>query len=276
MTAIKQHTLLNNGVKMPSLGLGVFRSPSGALTQQTVKTALSLGYRHIDTAKIYGNEADVGIGIRESGIAREEIFITTKLWNSDQGYDSTLRACDESLALLGLDYVDLYLVHWPEPNKRLDTWQAMEKLLTDGKARAIGVSNYMQRHLIELIDNAKVLPTVNQIELSPYNFTFRQDAINTSKEHGIQVEAYSPLTKGQKLRDPKLIEIAERYGKSTAQLLIRWLLQKEIVVIAKSNNPERIKQNHEVFDFTITDEDMVTMEGFNENLVTGWDPTNAP
>ena len=164
---------LNNGVEIPVMGLGVFKSPTGETTQNAVRYALQAGYRHIDTAKIYANEKDVGHSIAESEIPREEIFVTTKLWNSDQGYDSTLKACDESLTKLGLDYVDLYLMHWPVENLRLESWKAMEKLLLDGKCRAIGVSNFLSRHISDLLENCNIVPAVNQIELSPYNYLYR-------------------------------------------------------------------------------------------------------
>jgi diketogulonate reductase-like aldo/keto reductase len=267
---------LNNGVEIPVLGLGVFRSPAGDTTQSAVLSALQTGYRHVDTARVYGNEASVGEAVRRSGLARNEVFVTTKLWNGDHGYDSTLKACKESLRLMGLDYLDLYLVHWPVQGLRLDTWRAMETLLEQGLCRAVGVSNYMVRHLEELLTHCRVVPAVNQIELTPYNYLFRKELVELCRSQNIQLEAYSPLTKGQKLKDPQLMQIAARYGKSTAQLLIRWVLQQNVVVIPKSVNPERIRQNSEVFDFTISAEDMALLETFNENLITGWNPTNAP
>jgi diketogulonate reductase-like aldo/keto reductase len=272
----KRTKTLNSDVKIPVLGLGVFRSPAGATTENAVHYALEAGYRHIDTAKIYGNEKSVGTAVRESGIPRSEIFVTTKLWNSDHGYDATLRACDESLSNLGFDYVDLYLVHWPVEGLRLETWQAMETLLAEGKARAIGVSNYMIRHLEELLNHAKVIPAVNQIELSPYNYLYRKDLVDFCRVNSILVEAYSPLTKARKLDDPKLVELAGKYGKTAAQVLIRWVVQQGMVALPKSTNPARIRQNGDVFDFVISDEDMTYQESFNENLVTGWDPTNTP
>lgn len=212
---------LNNGVTIPALGLGVFRSPAGEMTRNAVLHALEAGYRHIDTAKIYGNEESVGQAIRESGIPRSEIFLTTKLWNSDHGYDATLRACDESLTKLGFHAVDLYLVHWPVQGLRLETWRAMETLLAEGKARAIGVSNYMVHHLEELLEHANVVPAINQIELSPYNYLYRKEVVDLCRANDIQVEAYSPLTKAQKLHDPKLVELARKYSKTAAQILIR-------------------------------------------------------
>jgi methylglyoxal/glyoxal reductase len=267
---------LNNGVEIPVLGLGVFRSPEGDTTQSAVLSALKTGYRHIDTARVYANEKSVGEAVRRSGLSRNEIFVTTKLWNADQGYDSTLRACNESLRLMGLDYLDLFLVHWPVPVLRRDTWRAMETLVEQGVCRAVGVSNYMVRHIEEILSYCRVKPAVNQIELTPYNYLFRKPLVDLCRANDIQLEAYSPLTKGQKLKDAKLMQIAARYNKSTAQLLIRWVLEQGVVVIPKSVSPERIRQNSEVFDFTISAEDMALLETFNENLITGWDPTNAP
>lgn len=267
---------LNNGVEIPIFGLGVYRSPSGTETVDTVRYALQAGYRHVDTARIYGNEADVAAGVRDSGISRAAVFITSKLWESDQGYDSCLAAYRESLRRMGLDYLDLYLIHWPLPHKRRYSWMAMETLLAEGVVRSIGVSNYMVHHLEELLGYAKVLPGVNQIELSPYIYEERRAVVEFCRAHGIAVEAYSPLTKGQKLNDPKLVAIARRYDRTTAQLLIRWCLQKEFIVLPKSNRPERILENAAVFDFAISDEDMALLDSFNENLATGWDPAGEP
>jgi len=267
---------LNNGVAIPRLGLGVFQSPNGAETVEAVRYALQFGYRHIDTARIYRNEADVGAGLRASGVPRGEVFITTKLWESDQGYDSCIAACKESLRLMGLDYVDLFLIHWPLPGKRRYSWMALETLLDEGLARAIGVSNYLVRHLEELFGYARYVPAVNQIELSPYNYLQRRDTVELCLARGVAVEAYSPLTKGRKLGDPRLIAVAARYGRTPAQVLIRWGLQKEAIVLVKSNRPERIRENAAVFDFALSDEDMALLDTFNENLATGWDPTNEP
>ncbi len=267
---------LNNGVQIPQLGLGVYQSPAGDETEMAVRTAIELGYRHIDTAKIYRNEQSVGVGLRASGVSRSDIFVTTKLWNEDQGYDSTMAACNESLEKLGLDTIDLYLIHWPVENRRLESWQAMERLYEEGKCRAIGVSNFMVHHLEDLLAQAKVVPAVNQIEISPYIYRYRQELVDYCRAHDILIEAYSPLTKARKLDDPKLVALADRYGKSAAQILIRWAIQQEMVVLPKSTNPERIRQNGDVFDFEISGEDMAYLETFNENLVTGWDPTYVP
>lgn len=243
---------------------------------EAVGWALDAGYRHIDTASMYNNEATVGRAVRESDIPREEVFITTKLRNEDHGFERVVAALDESLERLDVGAVDLYLVHWPVEGLRLDTWRAMEQILASGKARAIGVSNYMVRHLEELFSHKATLPAVNQIELSPYNDRSRRAVVDVCREHGIQVEAYSPLTKAQKLRDPRLAQIADHYGKTPAQVLIRWSLQRGYVVIPKSTDRGRIRENAAVFDFHIVDRDMVTLEEFDEGLVTGWDPTRVP
>lgn len=265
---------LNNGVEIPRFGLGVFRAPRGEETRQAVSDALALGYRHIDTARIYGNERDVGTAVRDSGLPRQEIFVTTKLWNDDQGYESTLRACERSLKELGLEYVDLYLVHWPVSGKRLDSWRAMEKLLADGKCRSIGVSNFTERHLEELLRHAKVIPAVNQVELSP--FLYQEELIRYCEGKGIAVEAYSPLTKGKRLGDPTLVEVARRHSRTPAQVLIRWCLQHGLIVIPKSTRKERIHENADVFGFELSAEEMRTLDGLDEELRTSWDPTDVP
>lgn len=258
---------------MPLFGLGTFQSPRGKIVQDAVQCALKTGYRLIDTAKIYGNEKDVGISIRNSGIPREEIFVTTKLWNSDHGYDSAIAACRTSLKSLGLDFVDLYLIHWPVEGLRLESWRALETLYDEGKCRSIGVSNYMIGHLEELLEFCHVIPAVNQIEFSPY--LYLTELLEFCQDQNIQLEAYSPLTKGRKLEDSQLITIADKYSKSTAQILIRWVLQKGVVVIPKSSHKERIVENSEVFDFSISPGDMLQLDSFNENLRTAWDPSNV-
>ncbi len=265
---------LNNGVEMPIFGLGTFQMRSGKETQQAILSALKAGYRLIDTAQMYGNEEDVGIALRKSGIPREEVFITTKLWNSEHGYQKALDACEESLGKLGLSYVDLYLIHWPVQKLRNETWKAMQTLLENGKCRAIGVSNYMIRHLEDLLANSETVPAVNQVEFSPY--LYLKDLLEFCRSHKIQLEAYSPLTKAHKLNDPKLAAIAKRYSKTPAQILIRWVLQKEVVVIPKSSHKERILENADVFDFEISPEDMTLLDSFKQNLRTSWDPTTIP
>ena len=267
---------LHNDVAIPQLGLGVFRSPNGAETVETVRYALEAGYRHVDTARIYRNEADVGAGLRASGLPREQVFVTTKLWESDQGYDSAIAAYGESLRLMGLDYIDLFLIHWPLPGKRRYSWMALETLLEEGRVRAIGVSNYLVRHLEELLGHARYRPAVNQIELSPYNYEQRRPTLELCAAQGIAIEAYSPLTKGRKLGDPRLAEIGAGHGVTPAQVLIRWGLQKGAVVLVKSNRPERIRQNADVYDLALSAAEMARLDTFNENLATGWDPTNEP
>lgn len=266
---------LNNGIPMPAIGLGVYQMPNGPLTQRAVDYALRCGYRHIDTAMIYRNEEAVGKAIAESFVPREQVFVTTKLWNSDQGYDQAIKACNASLARLGLDYADLYLIHWPVQGRRKESWRALETLFKDGKCKAIGVSNYMAHHLEELLSYCNILPAVNQIELHPYIYGARINTIDICRRNGIIPVAYSPLTKGIKLREPLLIKIAGRYGKNPAQLLIRWALQQGFAVIPKSSVTSRISENFQVFDFQISSDDMAIMDGLNENLATGWDPADA-
>jgi len=273
---IRSTIRLNNGVEIPRLGLGVYRAAAGAETRNAVLWALEAGYRHVDTAAAYGNEADVGRAIRESGIPRANVFVTTKLWNDDHGYDAALAAFDASLERLGFDYVDLYLIHWPVPELRLESWRALERLYEEGRARAIGVSNYMVQHLEELLAHCTVVPAVNQIELTPWSWRTRRDVVELCRAHGIALEAYSPLTKGRKLGDPTLRAVAERVGRTPAQVLIRWALERDLIVIPKSANRGRIRENADVFDFTLSPADMERLEALDEGLVTGWDPTSAP
>ncbi|MHA1651080.1 MAG: aldo/keto reductase [Candidatus Helarchaeota archaeon] len=265
---------LNNGVRISILGLGTFEMGIGRETQNAVLWALEAGYRLIDTAAIYGNEKAVGKAIKLSGIPREEIFITTKVWNSDQGYRSTIKACEKSLEKLDTSYIDLYLIHWPVERLRIETWRALETLLEDGRCRAIGVSNYMIWHIEELLNHASTIPAINQVEFSPY--LYQKALLEFCHSHRIQIEAYSPLTKGVMLNDQKLLSIASRYSKTPAQILIRWALQRNLVVIPKSANKNRIYENSKVIDFEISSEDMKLLDSFNENLRTGWDPSNIP
>jgi diketogulonate reductase-like aldo/keto reductase len=262
---------LNNGVEMPIFGLGTWRTREGKETQEAILQALKVGYRLIDTASMYGNEKDVGEALRKSGLAREEVFITTKLWNSDHGYDKALAAFEESLKRIGLNYVDLYLIHWPVEGLRNETWRALEKILEEGKCRAAGVSNYMTWHLEELLSQSSTIPAINQVEFHPY--LYLKDLMDFCHSHGIQLESYSPLTKGKKLDDPKLVDIASKYSKTPAQILIRWVLQKGVVVIPKSSHKERIEENAAVFDFTISPKDMQALDSFHQNLHTSWNPT---
>jgi methylglyoxal/glyoxal reductase len=272
--SLQSTATLNNGIEIPRLGLGVYRAARGEETRQAVRWALEAGYRHIDTARVYGNERDVGAAVRDSGLPRESLFLTTKLWNADQGYDSTLRACERSLKELGVEYVDLYLLHWPVPGRRLDSWRALEKLLRDGQCRAIGVSNFMEHHLDELIARSQVVPAINQVEQHP--FLHQRSLLRACAAHGIVVEAYSPLTKGARLADPRVVAVARRQGRSTAQVLIRWCLQHDMVVIPKSTHRARIQENASVYDFTLSAEDMRELDGLNEDLYTGWDSRDVP
>jgi diketogulonate reductase-like aldo/keto reductase len=261
---------LNSGASIPQVGLGVWQIPKGAPCRNAVLAALKHGYRHVDTARIYGNERDVGEAIRESGIPRAEVFVTTKLWNDDQGYDSTLEAFDASLERLGLEYIDLYLIHWPVPGKRKESWRALEKLHRDKRAKAIGVSNFLVPHLTELLQDAEIVPAANQIELSP--FLQHRETRAFCKEKGIVVEAYSPLTRGEKLRDPRLAKIAGRVKKTPAQVMLRWGVQHGLVVLPKSANAGRIAENAGLFDFELDADAMKELDALEEGLATGWDP----
>lgn len=271
---LASHFTLNNGVGIPAIGLGVFQAEPGDETRDAVSHALEMGYRHVDTARVYRNERSVGEALRESGVPRAEVFVTTKLWNRDQGFEQALAACDASLNRLGLDYVDLYLIHWPVEELRVESWRALERLYDEGKCRAIGVSNYTVRHLEELFGECEVVPAVNQVEFSP--FTYQAELLDYCRGHGIQLEAYSPLTKGLKLDDPYLKEIASSYDRTPAQLLLRWCLELQVVTIPKSVTPARIEENARVFDFEITAGDMHGLNSLDENLRTSWDPTDAP
>jgi diketogulonate reductase-like aldo/keto reductase len=263
---------LLTGARIPQVGLGVWQSPKGDVTSGAVREALRIGYRHVDTATIYGNEVDVGRGVRDGGVPRGQVFVTTKLWNADQGYDAALRAFDASLARLGLEYVDLYLLHWPVAGKRLDSWRALERLHQDGRARAIGVSNFLVPHLEELLAHAKVVPAVNQIELSP--FLQRRDTVALCEKHRIVVEAYSPLTHGKRLGDPTVVAVAKHVKRSPAQVLLRWGIQHGFVVLPKSTRAERIAENGALFDFALDAAAMGKLDALEEGLVTGWDPAD--
>lgn len=262
---------LNNGVEIPQLGFGVFQVPDNQ-TAEVVLEALKAGYRSVDTAAVYGNEAGVGDAIAKSGIPREELFITSKVWNADQGYEKTLAAFDESLKKLGLDYLDMYLIHWPTPEKGLyvDTWKALEELYAQKKVRAIGVSNFQPGHLEELVNKSNVTPAVNQVEVHPA--MQNRNVIAADEDFGIATEAWSPLAKGEVLGEKPILEIAERHDKSAAQVVLRWHLQEGRIVIPKSVTPERIKENLEVFDFELTAEEMKAIDGLERGYRTGPHP----
>ncbi|CAM5330741.1 oxidoreductase [Streptomyces pilosus] len=264
--------ILNNGVEMPQLGFGVWQVPD-AEAETAVATALEAGYRSIDTAAIYGNEEGTGRALARSGVPREDLFVTTKLWNNDQGYDSTLRAFDTSLSKLGLDHVDLYLIHWPTParGRYVDTYKAFEKLYADGRVRAIGVSNFLPEHLDHLIAETSVVPAVNQIELHPH---LQQHAARDHHAgHGIATEAWSPLGSGKGILEiPAIVAIAQKHGRTPAQVVLRWHLQLGNVVIPKSVTPSRIAENIDVFGFDLDDEDLAAISALNEDRRLGADP----
>lgn len=268
MNSLTDTFTLNNGVQIPCLAYGTYKTPDGEICAEGVRSAIELGYRHIDTAEFYGNEEGVGEGIGRSGISRKEIFVTTKVWNTHQGYDSTLYAFENSAKRLGLESVDLYLVHWPVandfradyPKHFLDTWHALETLYKNGQVRAIGVCNCLKSHLNTLLCNCEVKPSVNQME---YHYGFVQaEAEAFSKENGLVVEAWAPLCRGRYFGTEPLGSIAEKYGKTEAQVLVRWCLQHGVLPLPKSVNPIRIKENAEVFDFAIDDADMKLLDAF--------------
>ncbi|PFO02604.1 aldo/keto reductase [Bacillus sp. AFS076308] len=270
LTNLKDTTTLHNGVKMPWFGLGVFKVKEGEEVVESVKAAIQNGYVSIDTAAIYGNEGGVGQAIKESGVPRENLFITTKLWNSEQGYESTLKAFETSLNKLGLDYLDLYLIHWPGKDKYKETWRAFEKLYKEGRVRAIGVSNFQTHHLEDLISSAEIKPMVNQVEYHPH--LTQKELHAFCKQEGIQLEAWSPLKQGQLLTDPVLEDIAHKYNKSVAQVILRWDLQNEVVTIPKSIKEHRIIENANVFDFQLSQEDMERIDSLNQDSRAGSHP----
>ena len=264
---------LNNGMFLPRIGLGVYQIPANA-TQQAVTQAIDMGYRHIDTATLYGNEAGVGQAVRQSYIPRAEIVVTTKLWNQDQGYDKTLRAFEQSRRLLGLDVVDLYLLHWPVPRLRLASWQALETLYQEGKVRAIGVSNFMIPHLQELFAHATIMPAVNQIEVHPF---FQQRKVRAfCQKHNIVVEAYSPLAKAERLKHPVIQRIAHEHKIQAAQVMLAWGLQHGLVVLPKSSHKARQQVNLESINIRLSPADMQALDNLDEGFVTDWDPRFAP
>ena len=271
---LQSRIALRDRGEIPVLGFGVYQMTDGAHSMETMISALKIGYRHLDTASLYDNEEEVGEAVRRCGLPREEIFVTTKLWNSDHGYDRALKAFNQSLNRLGLDYVDLYLIHWPVPVKRRESWRALETLYEEGRARAIGVSNYMVQHLEEVLEHGKMVPAANQIELHPFNYMTRRPTIDLCRQHEICVECYSPLTKGARLADPGLSQVAGKYGRSNAQILIRWGLQKGFVTLPKSSHLKRVQENAEVFDFSISEEDMGVLEKLDEGYSCTWDPSN--
>ena len=263
------YTQLNNGIHMPLLGLGVYDMYNKE-AESAVSDALSIGYRLIDTAAMYRNEKEVGNAIRSSGIPRSEIFVTTKVANGDQGFDETLRAFDNSMSLLSIDYIDLYLVHWPIRGKRKESWMALEKLYNEKKVRAIGVANYLIPFLDELSTYSTITPALNQVEFSPY--LFLSDLLDYCNQRKIQLQSYTPLLRGKKFNDPRLLKIASKYIKTPAQIILRWNIQHGVSTIPKSVNCDRLRENFDIVDFSIAAEDMKQLDDFNENLRIVDDP----
>ncbi len=272
---IASKALLNTGVEMPYLGLGTFGPERGEQVEHAVRWALDCGYRLIDTAAAYRNEREVGLAMAASGIPRSELFVTTKVWNEDQGYDEAVHACYASLAELGLEYVDLYLIHWPvEKRRTLETWRAMIRLRDEGKCRTIGVANFTIQHLEQLMAETAAIPSVNQVEFHP--LCFPKELHGFCQAHGIQLEAYSPLANGKRWDSQTVGAIAARYDKSPAQIMLRWALQHDVVVVPKSSQPHRIQANAAVFDFDLAPEDLGALDGLNEDFRVSWYPDNWP
>ena len=272
ITGIDGTVKLNNGVEMPYFGLGVFQMNEGKEVIESVKYALNNGYRHIDTAALYGNEKGAGEAVRQSGLKREDVFITSKVWNSDQGFERTLKAFDVTMQKLDLDYLDLYLIHWPVKSKYKDTWRALEELYKQGRVRAIGISNFLKRHIEDLLQSAEILPTVNQVEFHPY--LVQQELLDYCAGRNIQFEAWAPLMQGHVLKDKLLNQLADKYSKTPAQIILRWDLQKGVVTIPKSVKKERILSNSQIFDFEISSEDIASIDKLDRNYRHGADPDN--
>ncbi|XOS91409.1 aldo/keto reductase [Brevibacillus laterosporus] len=269
-------TTLHNGTKMPWFGIGVFKVEEGSELVSAVKSAIKHGYRSIDTAAIYGNETSVGQaiheGIQKTNLPREDLFVTSKVWNADLGYEATLAAFETSLDKLGLEYLDLYLIHWPVKGKYKEAWRALEKLYKDGRVKAIGVSNFQVHHLEDLMEEAEIKPMINQVEFHPY--LTQKELITFCRAHNIQMEAWSPLMQGQLLDNPVLQEIADKHGKTVAQVILRWDLQHGVITIPKSTKEHRIVENASVFDFELTQEEMDRIDALNQNHRVGPDPDN--
>ncbi len=280
MTGLNDCYTLHNGVKIPCIGFGTWQIPNGEAATTIVKEAIACGYRHIDTASAYENEESVGKAVRESGVPREQLFITSKLWNSDHGYDNALRAFDMSLKRLDMEYLDLYLIHWPVPvNQKTDyiqlnreTWRAFEKLYREGRVKAIGVSNFMVHHLQEILEGSEVKPMVNQIELHP-EYT-QQEVVEFCKNSNILIEAWSPLMQGRIFQLPLVRELAEKYGRSVSQIAVRWFVQKGIIPLPKASGKEHILQNADVFGFELQKEDMDKLDALKGIGRIGPDPDN--
>jgi methylglyoxal/glyoxal reductase len=270
ISSIKDCTVLNNGLKMPWLGFGVFQVDDGQEVEQAVRNALEIGYRSIDTAAVYGNERGVGKAVRESGVPREDIFLTTKVWNDDQRQKRTLAAFEESLARIQTDYVDLYLVHWPVQGFYQETWQTMQEIYQSGRAKAIGVSNFMIHHLEDILADSQIVPAVNQVEFHPY--LVQPDLLKFCQSHQIQLEAWAPIVKGKIVNEPVAQKLAEKYHKTPAQVVLRWDLQHKVVTIPKSTHANRIAENADIFDFELSEADMKALDALDEGRRTGPDP----
>ena len=265
---------MNDGYKIPVVGLGTWKSEPGEATYKAVLDSINAGYRHIDTARAYDNEADVGRAVQDADISRKDLFITTKLWNRHQGYDEAIEACEKSLARLGCDYIDLYLIHWPLKDKRNESWRALIELQKKGLCRSIGVSNFTIDNLKELEDKFEVIPAANQVEFHPYHY--QKDLLEYCNSKNIIIEAYSPLVHAKRMDEERLVAISEEIGKTPAQILIRWAMQRGMVVLPKSVNEGRIVENFAVFDFEISDSLMKRLDDLDERYVTCWDPHNPP
>lgn len=265
---------LLHGGALPWVGLGVFRVPSGSDGVAVVLAALDQGYRHVDTARLYGNEVEVGEAVRASGLARDEVFVTSKVWNDDHGYDATMRAVEGSLARLDVGPIDLMLVHWPVLGLRRETWRALERCLADGMVKAIGVSNYMAHHLEEMTVYAHEKPSVNQIEVHP--FLQQREARGWCRAEGVVVEAYSPLAKGRRLDHAEVRAVAAELGRTPAQVMLRWGLEREMVVLPKSVSPDRMAENADLFGWSLGEACLERLDALEEGGVTGWDPRQMP
>lgn len=272
ITDIQGTFTLHNGVKMPYFGLGVYLSQDGQEVVNAIQWAVEAGYRHIDTASIYNNEKGVGEGVRSCGVARESLFVVSKVWNTDQGYDSTRRAFDASMDRLGMDYLDLYLIHWPKAGMYKETWRALERIYEEGRVRSIGVSNFMQYHLEDLLTEAEIVPMVNQMEFHPY--LVQQSLLDYCRDKGIQYEAWSPLMQGHIFDVPLMQALAEKYQKTIPQVVLRYDLQKGVITIPKSSKKERIIANAEIFDFEISAADVQAMDALDQGRRFGPDPNN--
>jgi diketogulonate reductase-like aldo/keto reductase len=272
ITKLSDTTPLHNGVEIPWLGLGVLRTPEGEAVENAVRWALEAGYRSIDTATVYENETGVGRAIKQSGLPREDLFVTSKVWNTDQGYETTLKAFEASLKQLDLDYLDLYLVHWPVKDKFQESWRALETLYNAGRVRAIGVSNFLIHHLESLLETTLIIPMVNQVEFHPY--IQQPDLQAFCRKHHIQMEAWRPIMKGQVMQVPELVALAQKYGKNPVQITLRWTLQRGIVAIPKSAQQQRIRDNADIFDFEIEANDLALIDRLDRNQRLGADPDN--